>query len=248
MKIAILVPSRERMNKRLTLIASILTTVKDIDNVTLYLGVDEDDPTLHLAEKIGKAIPFVKIVKVQNNGQFLGLGTLWNILTKESTEDIISMIGDDMVFRTQNWDEEIINEFKNIPADNIKAVHCNDNFHGEKLAVNLFCHRKYAEILGQFMREEFKINWVDQWLHQVFNAFGRLKYRSDIMIEHMHWVLGKSSHDSTAERMAIADVNKISDKLWFDLVQERISDVRKIAAYLNESPDWSKVDTQGGTI
>ena len=98
------------------------------------------------------------------------------------------------------------------------------------------------------MREEFKINWVDQWLHQVFNAFGRLKYRSDIMIEHMHWVLGKSSHDSTAERMAIADVNKISDKLWFDLVQERISDVRKIAAYLNESPDWSKVDTQGGTI
>jgi len=248
MKIAILVPSRERMNKRLTLISSILTTVKDINNVTLYLGVDEDDPTLNLAEKISEAIPFVKIIKIQNNGQFLGLGKLWNILTKESTEDIISMIGDDMVFRSQNWDDEIIKEFQDGPADNIKAVHCNDKCHGEKLAVNLFCHRKYVEIMGQFMREEFKINWVDQWLHQVFSAFNRLKYRGDIIIEHMHWVIGKSSHDNTATRMAIADKDKISDKLWFELVQERISDVKTLSQYLKIQPDWSKVDTQGGTV
>ena len=65
--IAILVPSRERMNNRLTIITSILTTVSDIKNVKLYLGVDEDDPTLPLAEKISAAIPFVKIIKIQNN-------------------------------------------------------------------------------------------------------------------------------------------------------------------------------------
>jgi hypothetical protein len=87
------------------------------------------------------------------------------------------------------------------------------------------------------------INWVDQWLHQVFNCFGRLKYRGDIMIEHRHWVLGKAKPDTVAERMATADKDKISDKLWHDLAQERINDVKKLSAYLKIQPDWSKVDT-----
>jgi hypothetical protein len=242
-KIAILVPSRERMNNRLTLISSIITTVKDINNVTLYIGVDADDSTLPLAEKISQAIPFVKIVTIENNGQFIGLGKMWNILAETSTEDIISMIGDDMVFKTKNWDEEILKEFEAVPADKIQAVHCNDDCHGSKLAVNLFCHRRYHEIMNGFMREEFKINWVDQWLHQLFSAFNRLKYRGDIMIEHRHWVLGKTKRDNTADRMQQADVNKISDKLWYSLKDERVNDVKKLAKYLNLDPDWSKVDT-----
>jgi hypothetical protein len=246
MKIAILVPSRERMNRRLTLLTSIITSVSDINNVNIYFGVDKDDPTRDLIYKVSKAIPCVRIVDIDNNGQFIGLGKMWNICVNNCNEEIISMIGDDMVFKTPNWDLEVIKEFsEDCPEDKIKAIHCNDDCHGAKLAVNLFCHRKYAEVMGQFMREEFKINWVDQWLHQVFNAFGRLKYRGDIMIEHRHWVLGKDTRDRTAERMAVADVNKISDKLWHDLVDERINDVEKLSAYLNQKPNWSVVDTQG---
>lgn len=246
MKIAILVPSRERMNRRLTLLTSVITSVSDINNVNIYFGVDKDDPTRDLIYKVSKAIPCVKIVDIENDGKFIGLGKMWNICVENSTEEIISMIGDDMVFKTPNWDLEVIKEFtEDCPEDKIKAIHCNDDCHGAKLAVNLFCHRKYAEVMGQFMREEFKINWVDQWLHQVFNAFGRLKYRGDIMIEHRHWVLGKDTKDRTADRMAVADVNKISDKLWHDLVDERIKDVEKLSQYLQIKPNWSVVDTQG---
>lgn len=244
MKIAILVPSRERMNNRLTLISSIVTTVKDINNVKIYLGVDEDDPTLPLAKKLENAFPFLSIIEIKNEGKFLGLGKLWNILANNSNEEIISMIGDDMAFRTQNWDEQILQEFASMPTDQIKAVHCNDDMHKSKLAVNLFCHRKYMEVMGGFMREEFRINWVDQWLHQVFNSVGRLTYRGDIMIEHRHWALGKSNRDNTVKRMFEADgPNKISDKLWYDLTDERIKDVEKLAKYLNVTPDWTKVDT-----
>lgn len=246
MKIAILVPSRERMNRRLTLLTSIITSVSDINNVNIYFGVDKDDPTRDLIYKVSKAIPCIKIVDIENDGKFIGLGKMWNICVENSTEEIISMIGDDMVFKTPNWDVEVIKEFStDCPEDKIKAIHCNDDYHGAKLAVNLFCHRKYAEVMGQFMREEFKINWVDQWLHQVFNAFGRLKYRGDIMIEHRHWVIGKDTRDRTAERMAVADVNKISDKLWHDLVDERIKDVEKLSEYLQIKPNWPAVDTQG---
>ena len=232
------------MNNRLTLLFSILTTVSDINNINVYYGVDKDDPTLETIKKVASAIPCLKVIEIENNGQFLGLGKLWNILVKNSTEEIISMIGDDMVFKTKDWDLKIIEEFIDGPCDNIKAVHCNDDCHGAKLAVNLFCHRKYADVMGGFMREEFKINWVDQWLHQVFSAFDRLRYRGDIMIEHRHWVLGKNVKDKTAERMAVADVNKISDKLWHDLVEERINDVTKLSRYLNIQPNWQMVDTQ----
>ena len=248
MKIAILVPTRERMNNRLTLLFSILTTVSDINNVNIYYGVDKDDPTLETIKKVAKGIPSLKIIEIENEGKFLGLGKLWNILVEESTDDIISMIGDDMVFKTKDWDLEILNEFKKMPSDNIKAVHCNDDCHGAKLAVNLFCHRKYAEVLGVFMREEFKINWVDQWLHQLFSAFDRLVYRNDIMIEHRHWVLGKNVHDDTAKRMAVADVNKISDQLWHSLVDERVKDVKLLSEYLKLEPNWSVVDTDGTTL
>jgi len=251
MKISILVPTRERMNHRLTLIFSILSTVDDINNVDIYFGVDKDDPTLTTINKIAKGISCLKVVEIENNGKFLGLGKLWNTLADASDADIISMINDDYVFKTQGWDTMLLQEFANMPEDKIQAIHCNDEKHGNQLPVNLFCHRKYAEVLGQFMRPEFTINWVDQWLHQMFLAFDRIKYRDDYTIEHRHWVYGKRGRDSTAERMAIADTKQnnqgelvsVSDNLWHELVEERIEDVKKLAAYLKQDPDWSVVDT-----
>ena len=150
MKIAILVPTRERMNSRLTLLFSILTTINNIDNVNIYYGVDKDDPTLDTIKKVASAIPSLKIVEIDNEGKFLGLGILWNKLVKVSNEEIISMIGDDMVFKTPGWDTMLLEEFNNMPEDQIQAIHCNDDCHGAKLAVNLFCHRKYVEILMNF--------------------------------------------------------------------------------------------------
>jgi hypothetical protein len=65
------------------------------------------------------------------------------------------------------------------------------------------------------------------------------------MIEHRHWVFGKMPRDGTAERMNNANggTEVVSDKLWHDLVDERISDVKKLGEYLNMEPDWNKVDT-----
>ena len=52
MKIAILVPTRERMNNRLTLLFSILTTADNLNNIKIYYGVDTDDPTLETIKKV----------------------------------------------------------------------------------------------------------------------------------------------------------------------------------------------------
>ena len=176
MKMALLVPSRERMDGKRDLVASIEATVDNINNVNLYFGIDDNDPTKEEAFQLAKDHPFVKIIEIHNDGTFPGLGKLWNICLKASNEEIIAMIGDDMIFVTKGWDTKILSEFdsQSCPKDNVKMVYCYDGRHGRRMAVNAFIHRRYTEITGYFMREEFKVDFIDIWLQQVFIRFGSL--------------------------------------------------------------------------
>jgi hypothetical protein len=242
LKIGLLMPARERLNLNLTLISSIITTVDDINNITLYMGIDDDDPTREIQMKIAEAIPFVKFVPIHNEGKFIGLGKMWNILARECDDEIFGYIGNDMIFRTPGWDTKIINKFKNdCPKDNIQLYHCDDGYRHDALCVNAFVHRKYMEEVGYFIREEFLINWSDSWMMEVFGSFGRVEYIPDILIEHNHWVFGKRNIDSTGKRMMTADAGGKSDKLWEQIVPEKINEIKKLAKYLGMKPNWDKV-------
>jgi len=245
MKISLLIPSRERLNLKLTLISSIITTVSDINNVEIVFGIDEDDPTRNIVKKISDAIPCVRIVDIKNNGKFIGINRIWNILAANTSSEIFGYVGDDMIFITPEWDKKILEEFnsKNCPKDNIKLVHCYDGHRQwDEICVNAFVHRKYYEVLGYFTREEFLINWSDQWMYQTFNTFNRIKWRKDIHIQHNHWIYGGRSKDKTADRMLSDNHDKISDKLWHDLAPQRVEAVKTLSKYLNLEPNWAKVD------
>jgi hypothetical protein len=244
MKIALLVPSRERISFKRDLANSILNTVSDINNVNLYFGIDDDDPTKEEAIKLTKEFSFIKIIEIHNNGKFEGLGKLWNICANNTKEEIIAMIGDDMVFLTKGWDVKILEEFnkENCPSDNIKMVYCYDGRHGEKIAVNSFIHRKYVDITGYFMREEFKCDFIDLWLQQVFSALGRIKYRKDIHIEHRHWSFGKMPVDNVVRNLRGNNYPAISKKLWIETRDERIREVEKIAKIIGVTVDLNKID------
>mgnify|MGYP003114188049 CR=1 FL=1 len=244
-KISLLIPSRERLNLKLTLISSIITTVKDINNVELIFGIDEDDPTRDIVKKIANAIPFVKVIDIQNNKKFIGINKIWNLLYPHAEGNILGYIGDDMVFKTKNWDEKILQEFdkNNLPEDKIKLVHCYDGYRDhDEICVNAFVHKKYTEIVGYLCREEFLINWSDQWMYQSFKAFDRVKWIRDIHIQHNHWVFGNRKRDEVANRMLSDNNDTISDELWHSLKPERIKDIETISKYLDIKPNWNVVD------
>jgi hypothetical protein len=244
MKIALLVPSRERIGFKRDLARSVLDTVDNINNVNLYFGIDDDDPTKKHAEEIARQYPFVKIIPIHNNGKFDGLGKLWNICARATTEEIMAMIGDDMVFITKGWDTKILDEFsdKKCPRDNIKMVFCYDGRHGERMAVNAFVHRAYMNLTGYFMREEFRVDFIDLWLHQIFASIGRLKYRGDIHIEHRHWSFGKSPVDNVSRNLRGNNYPAISQKLWVSMQAERRKEAEKIGLHLGIKPNLSKID------
>jgi hypothetical protein len=244
MKIGLLIPSRERLNLKLTLISSIITTVDNVDNINIHFGIDADDPTLNTAHKLAHAIPCIKIHIIENEGKFIGINKIWNTLAKQNDDDIFGYIGDDMIFRTKGWDTKIKEQFneQNLPKDQIKMVHCWDGFQGEKLSVNAFVHRKYYEVMGYFCRPEFLINYSDSWMYQMFKAFDRKTYLQDVFIEHNHWVFKRREIDDTAKRMLSNGNDKASDIMWANLRPQHHEDIKKLGEYLNMTPDWSKVD------
>ena len=244
MRITLLVPSRERINEKRNLINSIVNTVEDINNITLYFGIDDNDPTKGQITHIVKQYPFIKIVEIHNNGKFEGLGKLWNICARASNEEVMAMIGDDMEFRTKNWDTKILEEFSpdNCPKDNIKMVYCYDGRHGPAISVNAFVHRAYMDLTGYFMREEFRVDFIDLWLQQVFTALSRIKYRGDIHIEHKHWSFGKMPRDGVANNLRGNDYPSISQKLWVETKAKRIEEVEMIAKHLGIGFDLSKIN------
>jgi len=248
MKIALLMPSRERLNLKLTIISSIMTTVKDINNVTLYMGVDEDDPTKEISQKIANAIPFVKYVNLPVVvGETPNIHKMWNICARESSEEILGMIGDDMIFKTPNWDEAVLNEFVGLEgSDKFKLVYCNDGFRPGDMCVNSFIHREYMDINGYYVREDFVRNWADQWLWQIFGAFDRLTYLENITIQHNHWVFGAMKKDSIAQALEAREGcgKELSDVMWHNTGNERDVEVNRIAKHYNLTPNWDKVENK----
>jgi len=245
MKIALLLPTRERMNNKINFMMSALARCKDPANYTLYMGLDKDDPTLERCQKMAKTITNLKVIIIPPNptGKF-SLGYFWNVLAKNSTEEIISMVGDDMIFSTDNWDEKILEEFsiKNC-FDKFKLVTGFDGHRNDQFAAWLFIHRFYMEKTGYFMRDEFSRNWIDQWLDNMYLSFGRKVYKSDITITHNHWVFGATKFDKVAQNLRDTEGKdkEHSDLLWPALQDERIKEAEMWKRELGISYDKSKI-------
>ena len=117
------------------------------------------------------------------------------------------MVGDDMIFKTVNWDVKIIETFKQ-QKDNIYLIHCNDGMRGsgnkyaavDPLAVNSFIHRDYVDAVGRYVQTEEPNIFQDTYLDTLFKTLDRKIYYHDIMIKHLHFSEG-GTKDATSERL-----------------------------------------------
>lgn len=108
-----------------------------------------------------------------------------NTLFKEPGT-VISMVGDDMEFKTQGWDTKILNA---INVHNGQAVvYCDDGNQGKKLCVNLFTTREVVKRTRfPFMCEEFGAYFIDTVWMKVAQKLKILYYLNDVLIYHHHY-------------------------------------------------------------
>lgn len=208
MKIALLLPSRNRLNKFLTFLTSVLATTNNIKNIRIVLGIDEDDPVYDKYKRIADNLDFIDFITFPK-GSFKegGLSVYWNTMVERNNYDILAMVGDDMIFKTNDWDKKIIKTFKE-RDDNIHLVFCNDGMRGPgnkyenapPFPVNSFVHKDYVDTVGWYVQDIEPKGFQDTYLDKVFELLDRKIYYHDIIIKHMHFS-EYGNKDSTTERI-----------------------------------------------
>jgi hypothetical protein len=208
MKIALLLPSRNRLNKFLTFLTSVLATTNNIKNIRIVLGIDEDDPVYDKYKRIADNLDFIDFITFPE-GSFKegGLSVYWNTMVERNNYDILAMVGDDMIFKTNDWDKKIIKTFKE-RDDNIHLVFCNDGMRGPgnkyenapPFPVNSFVHKDYVDTVGWYVQDIEPKGFQDTYLDKVFELLDRKIYYHDIIIKHMHFS-EYGNKDSTTERI-----------------------------------------------
>jgi len=249
-KISILCPTRRRPDSISNLVFSILKTAKDVNFIEIIFYVDWDDkesikflnsavPVIKdMAEKItlfeGQVAlrdPAVFIDKVL--GPRIILSQCWNECYKVAKGDILMHCGDDIRFRTNSWDEIVRREFDKVP-DKIVQVFGDDGIQHEHLATHSFIHRKWAEAIGYFVPPYFSSDYNDTWLDFVARQLKRQVYKSELITEHMHWLVGKGEKDETALENLSRHVADNVEKLYASLFSERINNVKKLQQVIDD--------------
>lgn len=227
-KINIFLPTYHRVNngKLPRFIWSCITNVSTLKNVCITFLVNKDDK---------ETIEFLRNVTVPFENEILyinmkkpHLGKMYNYIynnTKfKEPGTIVSMIGDDMEWKTSGYDLKIINAINKV--NGYGMVYCNDDFvQGHKLCVNLFTTRKMVELTGKpFMCELFAAYYIDTVWMEVAKKTKTAIYLKDVILKHHHFTANPKKADNTSRRLKREMVNF---KKGYSLVKKYVNEIVK---------------------
>jgi len=106
----------------------------------------------------------------------------------------IGFMGDDHRTRTSGWDKLMLDEINN---KQLSVAYGNDLLQGEKLPTAILLSSKIIQTLGYMAPPVLKHLWLDQFWLDLGRKLDTLTYFPDIIIEHLHHSVGKSTTDQT---------------------------------------------------
>jgi hypothetical protein len=138
------------------------------------------------------------------------MGTYNTACLRRSSGDIVILVNDDMVIRTERWDERLRALHGQI-KDRIYLAYGNDLYKGKSLCAFPILSRRTCDILGDPFPADYKGAFIDYHLLDIFKRLqkaghDRIRYLEDLVFEHMHFRSGKGKLDATyTERQRFAD-------------------------------------------
>lgn len=218
--ISILCPTRGRpANMRRLVESAIHTNWGPPPQFVFYLD-DDDEPSWEMAEELDASWV---------SGPRIVLSEMWNTCWKLARHDIAMHCGDDIIFRSDGWDAEVVRSFEEWP-DRIGLVYGRDGVHDERLSTHGFLHRNWMEAVGYFVPPYFSSDYNDLWNFEVAREVGRLKFLPGVYTEHMHPAVGKGEWDLTHRERLERHGRDGVDALYARLAPERAADAAKLRA------------------
>ncbi|MGP0630196.1 glycosyltransferase family 2 protein [Nitrospina sp. 32_T5] len=191
-RISVLMPTRHRLEQAERCIASLVETATHPEALEIVVYVDDDDPESHALDR--KDIAFHKIV-----GPRLNLGALNTACLSSATGDILGAVNDDVVVRTQGWDDRLRAIHDRFP-DGIYLAYPNDLFFGPRMASFPFMARATCDALGDPFPAEYPGDFQDHHLLDLFqrlrhHGHDRIVYMEDVVMEHLHVRFGNEKDE-----------------------------------------------------
>jgi glycosyl transferase/beta-hydroxylase protein BlmF len=224
--ISVLVPSRGRPVPLMQMAVSALQTATHQRRIEIVVRLDEDDaenyrPRIHEGHGVRYLV-----------GPRALLSECWNECAAVAKGEILMHGGDDIVFATPGWDQQVRQAFAAIP-DRIGLVYGDDlstNF--PDLATHGFLHRRWVDTVGYFLPPLFSCDWNDVWISEVAQRIGRAVALGDVVIEHQHHSFGKRTRDQTDSEREQRGADDDVVGLYKRTAKDREADADKLRAVM----------------
>lgn len=251
--IAILTPTRARPGRLDTFVNSVYATASNPERVWMYNYIDEDDPRTKAYEDYARR-------QHDNSTNLLGesqsVSISWNVIAQFATShlerpaDILIMGNDDLVYKTDGWDNIIEEETKKFP-DDIYCMYMEDLINGEEHCAFPIVSKKWYTTLGYFTPGVFNFGYNDTWVFDIAKKIGRTHFIPNAVNEHMHFTAGKSGMDDTYNRNRTQERGNLYEKdkvIFEDTEKDRQADADKLMEVINGQtrvPSESKAKPSG---
>jgi SAM-dependent methyltransferase len=185
--ISLLIPTLNRPANMERFALSVNNTSFHPEGVELLFGIHEEDTesqkkSNELKSQCKISIRY-ELIKRYPDGK-INLSFLWNQLYAKASNPIVGYFGDDVIFWTPGWDEEVRKEFS---IDKLIMV-CTNDVHVQKgkQATLFFTHKIVHDHFKVYLDERFRRWYMDTYWDNIYRMAGKLHYREDIVCEHLH--------------------------------------------------------------
>lgn len=192
--IVVVIPSRGRPAAAHAAVTAVRETARLV-STSVLLAVDADDPSLdaYLGLRFPGAGPEVTTVVLspeQTGDLTKATNTVSMRIAADDPDSIIGNLNDDHRARTPGWDV-VITEALQTPG----IAYGDDMIHGERLPSAPFMSAGICLALGWYALPTCRHMYIDDCWRELGVVLGVLRYRSEIVFEHLHESVGKAVWD-----------------------------------------------------
>lgn len=212
--LAVIVPTRGRPHNAARLAEAFRET--DTLNALPVFVADLDDPELGAYQALreeGK-IPRL-VVPTMATGDGRGMVGALNYAARRyaGLYEAVGFMGDDHLPRTRGWDDQIMDE---LDALTPRIAYGNDLLQGAALPTAVFMQSRIIRALGFMAPPVLRHLYVDNFWKHLGEQLGGLRYRDDVIIEHIHPAAGKTPMDERYRTVNAAEVDTVDRLMWED--------------------------------
>ena len=177
------------------------------------IGLDDDDADNY---------PEIDGVIREVNPRLKMNGTLNLLATKYAEKyETITFMGDDHLVRTDGWDEKLYETIKN---RGFGISYGNDLFQGENLPTMVMMSTNIIKELGFMAPPKLIHLFMDNFWKVFGQVLGCLDYKGDVIIEHMHFMAGKSKVDAQYQEVNSSDVSSHDALAFKEYAETQLKD------------------------